>query len=88
MLGLKGEIKNHQVYENIVQGLSPDGRLRLNKREVHWDKRKAAVDCTFAAPKSVSLCAFIGGDERLIQAHIRVVEKVLEEMSHGMPPLG
>lgn len=80
MLGLKGEIKNHQVYENIVQGLSPDGSKRLNKREVHCDKRKAAVDCTFAAPKSVSLCAFIGGDERLIQAHIRVVEKVLEEM--------
>lgn len=80
ILGLFGEIKNHQVYDFIVQGLSPDGSKRLNKREVHWDKRKAAVDCTFAAPKSVSLCAVIGGDERLIQAHQRVVEKVLREM--------
>ncbi|HEY9782482.1 MAG TPA: MobF family relaxase, partial [Leptolyngbyaceae cyanobacterium] len=79
-LGLKGEIKNDVVYENIVNGLTPDGSKRLNRREVQQDRRKAAVDCTFAAPKSVSLCALVGNDERLILAHERAVEKVLEQM--------
>jgi conjugative relaxase-like TrwC/TraI family protein len=79
-LGLKGEIKNDLVYENIVNGLTPDGSKRLNRREVQQDRRKAAVDCTFAAPKSVSLCALVGNDERLILAHERAVEKVLQQM--------
>jgi len=79
-LGLKGEIDDYQVYENIVNGLSPDGVQRLNKREVHTDKRKAAVDCTFEAPKSLSVTALIGGDERLIEAHNQAVEEVLQIM--------
>ncbi len=79
-LGLKGEINDYQVYENIVNGLSPDGRQRLNKREVHIDKRKAAVDCPFEAPKSLSVTALIGGDERLIEAHNQAVEEVLQLM--------
>ena len=79
-LGLKGEINDYLVYENIVNGLSPDGKQRLNKREVNEDKRKAAVDCTFEAPKSISITALIGGDERLIQAHNDAVEEVLQLM--------
>ncbi len=79
-LELKGEIKDFKVYENIVKGLSPDGSKRLNQRGVDEDKRKAAVDCTFEAPKSVSITALLGGDERLIEAHNQAVEEVLQLM--------
>lgn len=80
VLGLKGEIQDFQAYENIVNGLTPDASQRLSQRQVDEDKRKAAVDCTFAAPKSVSLCALVGGDERLIEAHNQAVKKVLAVM--------
>ena len=76
-LGLEGEIKNDKIYGNIVKGLSPDGKQQLNKREVDIEKRKAAVDCIFAAPKSVSITALVGGDDRLIVAHQTAVEKVI-----------
>ncbi|MBV9387055.1 MAG: relaxase domain-containing protein, partial [Chroococcidiopsidaceae cyanobacterium CP_BM_ER_R8_30] len=76
-LGLKGEIKEQQVYENVVKGFSPDGSQRLNQRGVDENKRKAAVDCTFNAPKSLSITALIGGDERLLEAHNQAVEEVL-----------
>ena len=79
-LGIKGQIHDFQVYENLVKGLTPDGSKSLNQREVDLEQRKVAVDCTFAAPKSVSLCALVGGDKRLIEAHNRAVEKVLELM--------
>ena len=79
-LGLDGEIKDVLAYENIIKGLSPDGNQKLFGRSVDTDKRKAALDCTFAAPKSVSLCALVGGDERLIKAHQDAVEKVLHLM--------
>lgn len=76
-LGLKGEIKDTAEYENIINGFSPDGKQKLFAREVAPDKRRVAVDCTFAAPKSVSLSALPGGDERLIEAHTTAVQKVL-----------
>ena len=79
-LGLSGEIKEVLAYENIIKGLSPDGNQKLFGRSVDTEKRKAALDCTFAAPKSVSLCALVGGDERLIKAHQDAVEKVLQLM--------
>ena len=79
-LGLSGEIKEVLAYENIIKGLSPDGNQKLFGRSVDTEKRKAALDCTFAAPKSVSLCALVGGDERLIKAHQDAVEKVLHLM--------
>ncbi|MBV8885933.1 MAG: relaxase domain-containing protein, partial [Chroococcidiopsidaceae cyanobacterium CP_BM_RX_35] len=77
-LELKGEIKNLEAYENVVKGFSPDKSQRLNQREVDENKRKAAVDCTFNAPKSLSITALIGDDERLLEAHNQAVEEVLQ----------
>jgi conjugative relaxase-like TrwC/TraI family protein len=79
-LGVKGEINDFQVYENLIKGLTPDGSKTLSQREVDALSRKVAVDCTFAAPKSVSLCALVGSDSRLIAAHDKAVKKVLEWM--------
>lgn len=44
------------------------------------DGRRAGYDAVFNAPKSVSIQAFIGGDERLILAHERAVLEALQEL--------
>ena len=38
------------------------------------DGRRAGYDAVFNAPKSVSIQAFVGGDERLVSAHERAVQ--------------
>jgi conjugative relaxase-like TrwC/TraI family protein len=42
--------------------------------------RRAGYDATFNAPKSVSIQAFVGGDERLIAAHETSVREALREL--------
>ncbi|MBP6506421.1 MAG: relaxase domain-containing protein [Opitutaceae bacterium] len=42
--------------------------------------RRAGYDAVFNAPKSVSIQAFLGGDERLILAHERAVNEALQEL--------
>lgn len=79
-LGLQGAVSDEQVFTNIVNGLSPDGSQELSKRKIELKDRRAALDCTFSAPKSVSLTALVGGDERLIAAHHLAVEKTLALM--------
>ena len=40
----------------------------------------AALDLTFSAPKSVSLTALVGGDERLRETHQQSVAVALDEL--------
>lgn len=68
-LGLSGAVENQQAFKNVISGRSPDGREQLNAKVLKPNERRAALDCTFSAPKSVSLMALVGGDERLIAAH-------------------
>jgi conjugative relaxase-like TrwC/TraI family protein len=42
--------------------------------------RRAGYDATFNAPKSVSIQAFLGGDQRLIAAHDLAVAETLKEL--------
>src|SRR5688500_4917195 len=42
--------------------------------------RRAGYDATFNAPKSVSIQAFVGGDDRLIAAHEHAVTTALTEL--------
>jgi conjugative relaxase-like TrwC/TraI family protein len=78
-LGLKGAIDNEKVFGHIVDGYSPSGRKRLMGKKLGSDQeRRAATDCTFSAPKSVTITALIGGDDRLIEAHLTAVAKSLE----------
>jgi conjugative relaxase-like TrwC/TraI family protein len=44
----------------------------------HDSKERLGIDLTFSAPKSVSIQAFLGGDERIIVAHDRAVARALE----------
>jgi len=42
-------------------------------------KGRSLYDLTFSAPKSVSIQALVGGDERLIAAHDKAVREALAE---------
>ncbi|MHC0068350.1 MobF family relaxase [Nostoc sp. UIC 10890] len=80
-LGLSGAVDDEDAFKNIIEGLTPDGREVLNARVVKEKgkgERRAALDCTFSAPKSVSLMALVGGDTRLIDAHHQALKKTLE----------
>jgi conjugative relaxase-like TrwC/TraI family protein len=74
-LGLSGEINSKEVFANICNGLTPNGSQKLGN-----NIKRAALDCTFSAPKSVSLSALVGGDERLMTAHHHAVEQSLAVM--------
>jgi conjugative relaxase-like TrwC/TraI family protein len=43
-------------------------------------ERRAGWDATFSAPKSISLTALVGGDERIREAHRRAVTTALNEL--------
>ncbi|MBE9087601.1 relaxase domain-containing protein, partial [Tolypothrix sp. LEGE 11397] len=77
-LGLSGAVDQQETFTNIVNGLSPDGSQHLAKRKLDSSQRRAATDLTFSAPKSVSLQALVGGDERLITAHQLAVQKTIK----------
>ncbi|MDZ7966401.1 MAG: MobF family relaxase [Nostoc sp. DedSLP03] len=77
-LGLSGAVDNQETFSNVVNGRSPDGSQNLCARKLDSSQRRAATDFTFSAPKSVSLQALVGGDERLITAHQFAVQKTLE----------
>ena len=78
-LGLTGEV-DPETFRNILQGEVPDGRgRRLGRRGkdgrfVHRPGR----DLTLSAPKSVSLAALVGGDDRILDAHDRAVKRTLQ----------
>jgi conjugative relaxase-like TrwC/TraI family protein len=80
ILDLNGAIDNQKVFSRILSGYSPSGRKRLTGKKIPIDRRRAATDCTFSAPKSVSLTALVGGDFRLIDAHRKAVAMTLEIM--------
>ncbi|NDJ26276.1 relaxase domain-containing protein [Nostoc sp. B(2019)] len=79
-LGLSGAIDNEQAFKNVIEGRSPDGSEQLNARVLKPKERRAALDCTFSAPKSVSLMALVGGDSRLVQAHHQALKEVIALM--------
>jgi len=51
-------------------------------REVTSVEHRAGWDATFSAPKSVSLTALVGGDERVREAHRESVRVALGEIEH------
>jgi conjugative relaxase-like TrwC/TraI family protein len=77
---LPERIANRAVYHNLLEGYSPDRSRPLTGRRLDPRKHRAAIDCTFNAPKSVSLLALAGGDTRLINAHRRAVRRTLDRL--------
>jgi len=87
LLGLKGEVTSKD-FEAVRQGLDPQtgeflrqrhGADRVASNGENQSKARSLYDMTFSAPKSVSVMAIVGGDERLVAAHGTAVHEALEE---------
>jgi conjugative relaxase-like TrwC/TraI family protein len=87
LLGLKGEVASED-FEAVRQGLDPQtgeflrqrhGADRIASNGEEQSKARSLYDMTFSAPKSVSVTAIVGGDERLVAAHETAVREALEE---------
>ncbi|MHB8333163.1 MAG: MobF family relaxase [Candidatus Dormibacteria bacterium] len=74
-LGLSGPV-DRDTLVRILEGRLPDGS-DLTQRG-HVPNRRLGVDLTISAPKSVSLQALAGGDERMLAAHDRAVAAALD----------
>ena len=75
-LELAGPI-DAEIFQTVLEGKVPGGP-HLGKRdkdgEIH---HRPGRDVTLSAPKSVSLMALVGGDERILAAHDRAVTRTL-----------
>ena len=87
LLGLSGKVTSED-FESLRQGLDPStgeflrqrqGSDRISADGAEQSKARSLYDMTFSAPKSVSVMAIVGGDERLIAAHGNAVRETLQE---------
>ncbi len=96
---LTGEVTSEQ-YARLVAGQDPHtgeqlirsvpSRETVNNfgEEFTTSEHRAGWDATFSAPKSVSLVALVGDDERVRAAHRESVEKALEEFERFVQARG
>jgi conjugative relaxase-like TrwC/TraI family protein len=89
--GLRGDVMAEQ-FQRLTEGQHPitgkqlvryqTAREYTNERgdQVRTMEHRAGWDATFSAPKTVSLTALVGGDERVHQAHVASVAIALNEL--------
>ena len=77
-LGLEGPV-DPGTFRAVLEGKVPDGSGRqLGRRGKDGEiLHRPGRDLTFSAPKSVSVAALVGGDERIVEAHDRAVAATL-----------
>jgi conjugative relaxase-like TrwC/TraI family protein len=92
-LGLAGSV-GAQEFAALSRGQHPfTGEQLVQHRAAHQYKdeqgktvttmeHRAGWDATFSAPKSVSLTALVGGDDRVRMAHREAVTVALRELEH------
>jgi conjugative relaxase-like TrwC/TraI family protein len=89
--GLRGEVGSEH-FARLSEGQHPLTEAQLvrhqvsrtyegkNSKEVTSVEHRAGWDATFSAPKSVSLTALVGGDDRVREAHRESVRVALGEL--------
>jgi conjugative relaxase-like TrwC/TraI family protein len=89
--GLNGSVGNEH-FARLTEGQHPHTQAQLVRhqasktyegkfgKEVTSVEHRAGWDATFSAPKSVSLTALVGGDERVREAHRESVRVALTEL--------
>ena len=89
--GLKGEVREEH-FQRLSEGQHPMTGEQLVRhkaareyvndhgQKVRTMEHRAGWDATFSAPKSVSLTALVGGDERVRAAHQESVAVALDEL--------
>src|SRR5689334_21715747 len=85
-LGLAGKVRADdflRLCENQNPSTGETLTQRLNTTRTEGGQsaanRRIFFDFTFSPPKSVSLAGFLGGDERVLEAHARAVRSALRE---------
>src|SRR5205807_1227551 len=89
--GLKGEVREQQFHrlsegqhpvtgEQLVRHQSPREYVNEHGEKIKTMEHRAGWDATFSAPKSVSLTALVGGDERVREAHRESVSVALDDL--------
>jgi len=90
-LGLQGAVLDEH-FARLSEGQHPESAAQLVKhqpartyeneygKQVTSAEHRAGWDATFSAPKSVSLTALVGGDERVRDAHRESVRVALHEL--------
>lgn len=77
-LGLHGQVVTTEALSRVLDGQV--GGQTLGTVRDGGRVRRAGWDVTISAPKSVSIAAIVGGDERLIAAHDAAVEAVISHL--------
>jgi conjugative relaxase-like TrwC/TraI family protein len=72
-MGLAGRVEVG-AFEAALRGIAPDGTI---VGEGSGKDHRPGMDMTFSAPKSLSLLAYVGGDERLLDANFEAVRKTI-----------
>ncbi len=91
--GLTGPVRAEE-FARLSQGQHPQTEEQLvhhrtaheyedaNGKAIKTMEHRAGWDATFSAPKSVSLTALVGGDDRVRVAHRESVRVALEKLEH------
>jgi conjugative relaxase-like TrwC/TraI family protein len=90
-LGLKGQVAPLE-FSRLTEGVHPQTEEPMVRHRVAQEyknpdgtttkavEHRAGWDATFSAPKSVSLTALVGGDDRVREAHRAAVTTALDEL--------
>jgi conjugative relaxase-like TrwC/TraI family protein len=91
--GLSGTV-SAEDFAKLSQGQHPQTGEQLVRQRASYEyqdadgetiktmEHRAGWDATFSAPKSVSLTALVGGDERVREAHRESVRVALDQLEH------
>src|SRR5215467_11935854 len=71
-----------QTAEQLVRQRSSYAYQDADGKTIKTMEHRAGWDATFSAPKSVSLTALVGGDERVRAAHRESVRVALDQLEH------
>jgi len=92
-MGLAGAVSEDQ-FARLSQGQHPETGEQLVRQRAAYEyagpdgktvktmEHRAGWDTTFSAPKSVSLTALVGGDDRVREAHRESVRTALEQLEY------
>jgi len=91
--GLEGPV-NKEAFARLTEGQHPHTGKQLVRRvtakeyenqygeKVKNSEHRAGFDATFSAPKSVSLAALVGDDDRIREAHRKAVKTAMGELEN------
>src|SRR6202790_67712 len=71
-----------QIGEQLVRQRASYEYQDADGKTIKTMEHRAGWDATFSAPKSVSLTALVGGDERVREAHRDSVQVALDQLEH------